>query len=215
MVGGLDGVPPAVIRIRALAVVALVAACERPSSEMEGGRSIVSDSAIRARPGYVVDSALPPAESLRRFRVGVDSVSGLDGPTSREALVRRFLAALEQRDARALRSLGVSRAEYAWVVFPNSRLSLPPYQHPPDVAWLMLQSSSSTGFNRVLQRLGGGQATYTGYQCDAPVLDGRVRLHRNCRVRVSVAGEFTNRKLFGTIVEHAGRYKFLSYDTDF
>ena len=61
-------------RIAVLAVIASVAACERPSSDMEGGRSRLSgNSAVRATPGYVVDSALPPAEALRRFRAGIEA----------------------------------------------------------------------------------------------------------------------------------------------
>jgi len=200
-----------------LAVVVLATACERPLADQAGGRSRapLGDSALRATPGYVVDSILPPEEALRRFRTGLDSVTTLDGAPSREDLVRRFFAALDRRDARALRALAITKSEFAWVAYPGSRLSHPPYYQPPEIAWMLLQNSSSTGFGRLLERVAGGQMQFSSFTCDAAEVDGRVVLYRNCQVRVSAAGEFANRKLFGTIVEHAGRFKFLGFDTDF
>ncbi len=200
-----------------LAVVALAAACERPSSEEEGGRSrsTVSDSALRATPGYVVDSALPPVELLRRFRVGVDSVSRLNGPASREQLVQRFFAALERPDANSLRALAVTKAEYAWLVFPGSRVSLPPYNQPPEIAWMMLQLPSNTGFARVLQRDGGGHVRYLEHACANPEVDGAVRVHSNCTERVFMNGQYVTRRLFGSIVEHNGRFKLLSFANEY
>ena len=200
-----------------LAVVALTTACERPLADPEGGRSRapLSDVALRATPGYVVDSILPPEEALRRFRTGLDSVTTLDGAPSREDLVRRFFAALDRRDARALRALAITKTEFAWVAYPGSRLSHPPYYQPPEIAWILLQNPSNTGVGRLLERVAGGQIQYNSHTCDVAEVDGRVVLHRNCRVRVSAAGEFAKRKLFGTIVEHAGRFKFLGFDTDF
>ena len=175
----------------------------------------MSDGALRATPGYVVDSILPPEDALRRFRAGLDSITTLDGAPSREGLVRRFFAALDRRDASSLRALAITKTEFAWVVYPDSRLSRPPYYQPPEIAWMLLQNPSNTGFGRLLERVAGGRIQHTGYTCDAPEVDGRVALHRNCRVRMSAAGEVANRKLFGTIVEHAGRFKFLGFDTDY
>lgn len=200
-----------------MAVVVLATACERPLSDQGSGRSraSLSDSALRATPGYVVDSILLPEEALRRFRVGLDSVARLDGAPSAEKLVQRFFAALERRDAGALQALAITKAEFAWVVYPGSRLSHPPYYQPPEIAWMLLQNSSNTGFGRLLQRGAGGSAHPAGHTCAAPERDGNVTVQRNCRVRVSLASEFSKRKLFGAIVEHSGHYKFLGFDTDF
>jgi hypothetical protein len=206
-----------VSRSSVLAVVALAAACERPSSDEEGGRSrsTLSDSALRASPGYVVDSALPSAELLRRFRVGVDRVAGLDGAASRELLVKRFFTALETRDANAMHALAVTRAEYAWLVFPGSTLSAPPYNQPPDIAWLLLQAHSNTGMARVLERDGGGRVRYLEHACAKVEVDGTARVHSSCTVRVFADGQYLNRRLFGSIVEHNGRFKLLSFANDY
>jgi hypothetical protein len=207
-----------VTRFSILAVVALAAACDRPSSEHEGGRSRseAQDRAARATPGYVVDSALPPAELLRRFRAGIDSIpTTLNGPGSREALVKQFFVALERRDIREVQSLVVDKAEFAYLVFPDSRQSLPPFNQSPEIAWLLMQSSSNKSLGRLLQRAGGGQVRYLEHSCATTERDGLMWVHGACTVRVFVSGQYVTRQLFGAIVEHGGRYKLLSFDNDY
>jgi hypothetical protein len=201
--------------MKALAIsvvlIAAVSSCDRPASDNERG-AVRNAAASSSR---VVDSALPPAELLRRFRVGFDSVAGLEGAVTRELLVKRFFTALDARDANALRSLAVTRAEFAWLVFPGSRISLPPYNQPPDIAWLMMQASSNTGLARVLQRDGGGKVRYLEHACANIDVDGAVRVHSNCSVRVFSSGEYLTRRLFGSIVERDRRFKFLSFANEY
>jgi hypothetical protein len=190
-------------------------ACDRPSSS-DGGRSALSasDSALRATPGYVVDSIHPPAEALRRFRVGLDSVTTLSGPRTRDELVTRFMTAVGAGDRVALERLAITRAEYAFLLYADLAVSRPPYRQPPEVAWLLL----STGNLGAIDKLTRGVATrfeLLDYDCPvAAELSGTVRLQRGCTIRTREAGVERLMKLFGTIVEHRGRWKLLSLEGD-
>lgn len=188
--------------------------CDRPDSLDAIGVARRDPGDPRGRPGYVIDSLLPPGEALRRFRVGLDSTVTLDGPRSRDDLVQRFFVALAARDRPALEALAINRAEFAWVVFPDSRVSRPPYNQPPDIGWLLLQSSSAGGLTKLLARA-DRLAPAAGYRCQAPaVVDGAVRLWTACVVRAREGGHARDIRLFGTIVEHRGRYKFVGFDSD-
>jgi hypothetical protein len=114
----------AAARIRAIAAALLVVACDRPAVDRDDGA--VSSPDPRPRAGYVVDSILPPEEALRRFRAGMDAPRALDGPRTRDELVRRFISAVHTRNAAALRALAITRAEFGYLVYPESKLSRPP-----------------------------------------------------------------------------------------
>jgi hypothetical protein len=179
--------------------------------------SLAADASHRARPGYVVDSILPVEEELRRFRAGLSErpavLSG--GAPSREALVRRFLHALAGADTSALRAMLLSRAEFAYLVYPTSPYSRAPYHQPPGLVWMGLQRSTAQGAPRLLERARGYR--YLGHACDPqPEREGENRLWRHCRVRVErEPGDTTRMMLFGVIVERDERFKFASYETDF
>lgn len=194
-----------------LSAVALLAACDRPASSNE--RGAVRDQPIW-RPGYVVDSALPASELLRRFRVGLDSPAALDGPPRRDELVRRFLEGVRRGDRAAVERLGVTKAEFAYLIFPGSKISKPPYNQPPDIEWLLLSSASDAGLARLLKR--AGQIEFRRYTCDQPpVVDGRARYWPGCTVRVVADGAERPLRLFGAIVEVGGRFKFRDFGNGF
>ena len=220
MVGGLVRLRAEVKPATLAAAVALImaTACERPDSDSESGRSRppLSDSALRAIPGYVVDSILPPDEALRRFQAAIGSAPArLAGPTCREALVKAFFAALDNHDAGALEALGVTKGEFAYLIYPGSSASHRPFYQPPEIAWLLLVKSSATGFSRLLHRAAGGVITYRSHTCAKAERDGESTLYRNCIVHVVEAGKALDRRLFGTIVERDGRFKFLGFDNDY
>src|SRR5690348_8848314 len=79
------------------------------------------DSINRAQPGYIVDSVLPVAEELRRFRsaIGGAPVTALaNGSTSRNALVQRFLKAVAATDTADIRAMTLTAREFADLVYP-------------------------------------------------------------------------------------------------
>ena len=174
------------------------------------------DSINRAQPGYIVDSILPIAEEMRRFRaaVGGDAATALRGGSgSRDGLVARFAAALAAGDSAALRRLAVSPREFIDLVYPESPNTRPPYQQAPGLLWRQIQLPSGTGFHRLLERHGGRPFRVDTLRCPfPPEVQGNNRLHAGCTVRfVSGTDAAREGRLFGTIVERQGHFKFVSF----
>jgi hypothetical protein len=179
-----------------------------------------TDAPVRtvAAPGDVIDSLLPIEEEIRRFRLATpDSITRLDGGArSREALVKAYAAAIEHADSGALNRLLLTQAEYAWLVYPESELTRPPYRQKPALAWFMMQNATDRGIGRVLSRHGGKPLGYAGFACESEaVVQGANRIWRQCRMRFTDNGREVERKLFGGMLERDGTYKFLTYATDY
>jgi hypothetical protein len=219
------------------ATVATVAGCTATGNAADGStshgsaartNSVRADSIVRARqdsinhasPGYVIDSVLPVEEELRRFRaaIGGTEVAELQHASrSRTELVRRFVRDLALRDSADLKQAAINPREFADLIYPNSPNTLPPYRQSPGFVWMQINGQSSSGLTRVLQRRGGSGLTYLGHTCPSqPDVQGANRLWTQCTIRlVSAAGDTTTQRLFGTIVERAGRFKFVSYANQF
>ena len=168
-------------------------------------------------PAGVVDSTFAPEESLRRFRAGLSEPAALSGgAASREALVRGFVAALARRDTAAVVAMHLTRAEFAWLYYPHAPLSRPGRYLDPQTTWLLLRLESEKGLTRLMQRLGGTGAAFAALHCEPePTLQGPNRLWEQCRAQLRGApAGFRAQRLFGTIVERDGRFKFVSYKTD-
>ena len=189
------------------------------STLAESVARVRQDSINRAQPGYIVDSILPVEEQLRRFRAGIpDTVRALDGgASSREELVRAFMRGLAASDTVALVRLTISRAEFAWLIYPDSPLSAPPYRLAPDLAWMQHAAASGTGLTRLLERLGGSGMQFRSWGCvEEPLLEGANRIWRGCAVRFERPGvEQQTLRLFSGIIERQGRFKILSYANGF
>jgi hypothetical protein len=221
--------PAAVIRGRWLSRTALLLACALPAcgqghAETVGAAradSIASarlDSINRAQPGYIVDSILPVDEQLRRFRASApDTARSLrDGATSADGLVRSFVQRIEASDTVGLARLTISRAEFAWLVYPESPFSRRPYLQSPDLVWMRHLAASGTGLQRLLSRLGGRPLGFRSWSCDPqPTVEGANRIWRGCLVRFSQAPDSSGLQLFSSIVERDGRFKILSYGNAF
>lgn len=154
---------------------------------------------------------------LARFRSGLPVATALEGgAASADELVDRFLSAVARGDTVTLAQLRVTRAEYAWLYFPTSVYAAAPYELAPDVAWMLSTAASEKGLTRVVGRLGGAQLELRGYTCVQQGREGENRFWRECTLAYDhpVDGP-ASRQLFGSIMEHGGRYKFLSYANDF
>lgn len=205
--------------VAALATAACTGADARVTAagDTAGAAAAVGpDTSHRTRSGYVVDSAIPREELLRRFRRGTRRVATLaGGASSREALVQRVFAELARSDTAALRSLAVTRDEFAWLVFPSSPLALPPYSQRPEVAWLLQEAASEKGLHRLLERGAAGRYAYRAHRCARPAdREGKNAVWRGCSVRVERDGRPVELRLFGVIVERDGRFKLIGYDND-
>lgn len=195
----------------ALPLVFLLAACENavPKSEAATQPETVK---------HVVDSVIPIDVALDRFRAGMKEPSALRGTvTSRDSLVAQVMEALQASDTMAFEKLAVNRAEWAWLYYPYDKLSKPPYELPPNLAWFQRQESNRKGVFRALRELGGHRIGLQGYTCDPePTLEGDNKLWTGCRVTLSRDGaEPVTIRLFGAILERGGVFEILSYANDF
>jgi hypothetical protein len=109
----------------------------------------------------------------------------------------------------------ITRAEYAYLYFPSSTMMKPPYDLPPDVAWLLLRAESNKGIGSVMRRFGGRTLTFERVQCPGePLREGSTIVWRDCVVRFRAqGGSPEERPLFAAIIERDGRFKFFSYAT--
>lgn len=174
------------------------------------GKDTIATAATR----IAVDSILPIPLLLDRFRTEVPQVHSLaNASESREALVRRFVHALAQQDTAGLHAMQMSSAEFAWLYYPESEFTRPPYELAPEHVLLLIDQNSRKGLTRMLRRIAGNSLTYAGHDCPA---EPRRREHDNlwegCTVRLRNAdGSEESLRLFGTIWERDGRWKFVSY----
>jgi hypothetical protein len=168
-------------------------------------------------PGTIIDSVFPMPEMIARFRTGLPQLAAMQGgELSRQALVSRFVAALAASDKTALGQLAISRAEFAYLYFPNSSDAAMPNGLPPQRRWDQINLRSEKGIGRALTRLGGKPLTLDSFDCpNPPVTTGLMTLHDGCTVRLHRAdGEKFAGPLFGSILEYAGRFKFVGYAND-
>lgn len=159
------------------------------------------------------DSATSMPALLRRFQSETRErpTALANAAPSREALVQRFVAAVEQGDTSAVLALRVTRAEFAYLFFPVSTFMRPPYELDPAVVWLQIDAESEKGASRLLRTLGGRPLGTVVPVCGAePQRHGDVALW-GCDVRrVRAAGDTVVDRLFGAILERDGAFKFLS-----
>ena len=156
-------------------------------------------------------------EGLRRFREGLPLVSELaGGEGNREALVRRFVRAVERSDTNDLRAMAITRSEFAYLYYPTSPYTRPPTVQVAGLVWFFNIQSSQKGLTRLMRRHGGKPLHYSGHSCEAsPVREGLNALWHACLLRVADSSQADDIRLFGTVVEREGRLKFLSYANDF
>lgn len=163
-----------------------------------------------------IDSAL--AAALGRFREGLPRTDTLwNALHSKDAVVRHFMALLARRDTAGLARLHLSRAEWAWIVYPESRYTRAPYRQRVDIGWMLITERSSGALSRVLARRGGRPLSLVAWRCeDTPEPEGRTLYWGRCAVTYRGAqGDTVTERLFSSIVERDGRYKIGSYSNQF
>lgn len=127
-------------------------------------------------------------------------------------LIDRFAGAVGEHDEAELRAITMNAAEFAYLYFPTSLFAREPYAQPPVVNWLLLEQNSLKGQARLLRYYGGRPLNIDEYRCDGdPITEGSNRIWPNCFVRVvRTGGEVEEVRLFGSILERGGRFKFVS-----
>lgn len=193
----------------ALMVLGALAACDTSPGQGDA-------LAATAHAPSHVDSIFPIEEELRRFRAALpDPATTLEpGAQSIDELVARFLDALEAADTDALGELVITPAEFAYLHYPHTRFTRRPYEMSPALVWFQLENYGSKGLNRALARFGGRPLEHTGYDCPVdPEQEGPNRIWSGCVIRRTdpVSGDAVSLSLFGGIIEHGGRFKFINY----
>lgn len=176
-----------------------------------------SASASEVRTPVRVDSILPMEEEIRRFRADLPVSTGLTGGAeSREELVDDFIAALESADTTGLASLTLTPSEFAWLYFPHTIYTAPPYELSPTLVWFQQQNRSSRGLARLLRRYSGETLHATGHRCpDEGSAFGDGWIWHGCTVLGELpTGESVEERLFGSILEWEGRYKLVSFSNE-
>ena len=215
MVDRLDELRAQLVRINsALSLAVLVLACSDGQAASTSGASQRGSPAVQIG---VVDSIIPSEVALERFIAGLPVTTSLEGGASTpDALVRKFIDALNRDDTAAITGMLVSRAEYGFLYYPTSVYSRKPYQLPPDIAWILSSESNAKGVRRLLARLGGTQLSMKQFSCGRIEREGLNTVHSDCRiVYAGTSAKFEERRLFKSIIERQGSAKFLSYSGDF
>ncbi len=181
--------------------------------------SAPSEAAAGALPQDTLsgDVLLPMPEMIARFQEGVPVPDTLgDGvASSRDELVTAFVTAIKDSSAAALRSLRLDVAEFAWLYFPESRYTEKPYELPPETLWMLMDQNGLKGQTRLLRRFGGRQLDVTAYACeDEPRREGPNTFWEQCLITVNSADGARSMRLFGSIMERGGRFKFVSMAND-
>jgi len=206
----LDRIRRTLVLLPGLLLTLALAACD------QGMADGVGSSEARPYDG-VIDSIFPIEEEIRRFREGMAEVSELrSGHSSREALVDGFLAALTAADTVGVLGLALTREEFAWLYYPHTMYTSPPYELSPALVWFQQQNRSSVGLQRLLRRYAGQPLHTTGFNCpDEGEAFGEGRIWHGCRVTGQLpTGESVSEQLFGSILEVGGRYKFVSWSNE-
>lgn len=172
----------------------------------------------------MVDSALPIPELLARFRAATATTAATPsaptaltgGERSPERLARALLAALSRRDTLAVRALAMSRGEFAWLYYPHTKFTAPPYELGPQLVWIPLVAASDKGAGRLLERYGGRTLRFEAITCpDSATAEGPNTIIASCTVRFAVADSAARElRLFSSLLSRGGQYKFLSYTND-
>lgn len=161
-----------------------------------------------------VDSAVPREVAIERFREGTRRVTAFKGgAASRDALVRKWVKAIESADTAALKQMLISRDEFAWLYYPTASQGLPPYDLSPSLLWFMTDGQTTKGLRRLLEERAGKPIHMIGYSCDPKsTIEGENAVWGPCELeRVQAPGDTVRERLFGLIVERGGEWKFLSY----
>lgn len=143
-----------------------------------------------------------------------------NGEPSAQQLIDRFLDALASKDADALRRLRVTETEYREILMPTSVPEGAPLRRPSkelsDLAWGLIDEKSRYYEASLLLQYGGlplrlkdlsygkGEKRFAGYTA-----------RQQLRLRLEDERDGAELELgTGSIVEVAGRYKFVSFIRD-
>lgn len=182
------------------------------------GLLVPSPDSLQKTPGYIIDSILPPDEALRRLQAQVTDPAPTrlrGGATTRPGLIRAYWAALQQTDTTAIRDLVVSKAEFAYLYFPESAPFASGMQ--PEPAWVLYEAQTGRGLTAASSRAGdalAGNAALREVVCrEGGRTEGSSQTSGPCGVVLRWPDQQTDTLwIASTILRRDGRYKLLGLD---
>lgn len=130
---------------------------------------------------------------------------------SPRALAAAVLSALEAKDRATLEQIALSEAEFREEVFPE----MPAWgKIPMSYVWEDLRQKSSNQVSRLLASLGGQSLAVEDVVFDGGATAYKTFVvHRKPRLVVKelASGQRRDIAIFGSVIEHEGRYKLFSY----
>lgn len=187
-------------RLRALAVVAVCAAgCGSDRSPAARADSAPPEEPAVAPPAPPV--APPPLPDA--------------APTPEEA-ARRALDLIAAGDRAALLDLALGETEFREAVYPELPASRPERNTSADFVWRSLHQKSRNSLAFTLDRYAGQRLELVAVDFLGETTDyGSYRVHRKTALTVRRPdGTETVVRLFGSMIERAGRYRIFSFVTD-
>ena len=196
-------------RLACIAVLLVLSACRREAPPPADAQK---PDTIR----NIVDSIFRVEEEVRRFKAARNGVAATElehASMSRDALVQRYLTAVQKRDSADLRAMTVNAGEFIDLYYPTSMYSHPPYKQSPEIVWLMMQQNSESGLRRALDRFGGQKTHLDRYSCKPePRIEGENRFWDECTLHFTAESEVPQSAiLFGPIIERGGKFKVLTF----
>jgi predicted trehalose synthase len=136
--------------------------------------------------------------------------------TSPEALAAAVLDGLVRKDRPALERLALTGQEFAAHVWPALPAARPERNLTAQYVWGDLSAKSRMHLANHLSRTlpAGARITAIDFEGESSHY-GRVTVRRDSVITLADAeGRSSKVRLFGSMIEHAGRYKVFSYVTD-
>jgi hypothetical protein len=188
----------------ALLCLLLVPACREP---------VPSANAQGAQPAAPATDTTR-ARELTLFRTGLAEVQELTGGApSLDSLGRAVASAMMANDRARLASLGLSRAEFAWIYYPTNPQALPPYDLDPGTMWMMQDGQSAKGLGRAMERLNGLKLTFQKLDCGPKASrQGENEVYGPCVITLTDAkGTVSEGRIFSQVISRHGQWKVVSY----
>lgn len=186
--------------VAAAAALCVLAACGSERSPTARAESRPGEGNSVLRPALPAGAAAPFAASAE---------------TPEEA-ARRALERIAAGDREGLLAIALSEAEFREVVYPELPASRPERNTSADYVWRGLRQKSRNSLAFTLDRYTGAPLELVAVEFLGETTDyGSYRVHRKTALTVKRPdGSKTVVRLFGSMIERAGRYKIFSFVTD-
>jgi hypothetical protein len=175
-----------------------------------------TDAENAAAAATVVDSIRPLAEELRLFRATLpdhpDRLSA--GASSIDELVGALVTAVNAGDAEGVARLALTRSEFAYFHYPHTRFTSSPYELSPALVWYQLVNHSGRGMTRLFTTFESRHLLVGDTTCEDPAPFGAGWVHDCIATVLDANNEWVDVRIFGSILERDGRFKFVSFAND-